>query len=224
MVRRTAVLAGVLLIAEERAGEAPVLLFDAGDTWQDFRRPLPAVWGADRMVEWMNRVGYDAMALGNHDMYWGAERLDGLARKANFPILCANLRPVRHGSVPFASSARLEADEVSVLAIGLITEELLPYSAYPALHVVPAATAVRDEIDRAANDAELIVVVAHRRCDPRSGAGPQDRRVRHRTLTRGDNSPDPRRGDADRPVGGVRRTHRPARDRRRSGDGRASAD
>jgi 2',3'-cyclic-nucleotide 2'-phosphodiesterase (5'-nucleotidase family) len=193
MVRRTAVLAGVLLIvalgcvsspltilytndlhlrfarltsierliAEERAGEAPVLLFDAGDTWQDFRRPLPAVWGADRMVEWMNRVGYDAMALGNHDMYWGAERLDGLARKANFPILCANLRPVRHGSVPFASSARLEADEVSVLAIGLITEELLPYSAYPALHVVPAATAVRDEIDRAANDAELIVVVAH---------------------------------------------------------------
>jgi 2',3'-cyclic-nucleotide 2'-phosphodiesterase (5'-nucleotidase family) len=148
-------------IAEERAGESPVLLFDAGDAWQDFRRPLPAVWGADQMVEWMNRADYDAMALGNHDMYWGAERLDDLARKASFPILCANLRPARGGVAPFAPSTRLAAGEVAVLAIGLITEELLPYSAYPTLRTAPAVAAVRDEIDRAANDTDLIVVVAH---------------------------------------------------------------
>jgi len=149
------------LIAEERAGEPPVLLFDAGDAWQDFRRPLPAVSGADRMVEWMNHVGYDAMALGNHDLYWGAERLDELAQMAGFPVLCANLKPVRHVSVPFASSTRLRAEEVSVLAIGAITEELLPYSAYPALRTVPATAAVQGEIDRAAKDGDLIVVVAH---------------------------------------------------------------
>ena len=149
------------LIAEERVGDVPVLLLDAGDTWQDFRRPLAAVWGADEMVEWMNRVGYDAMALGNHDMYWGAERLGQLARRASFPILCANLKPVRPGAAPFASSTRLDAGGISVLLIGLITEDLLPYSAYPALRVVHPSVALRDEIARTSDGRDLIVVVAH---------------------------------------------------------------
>ncbi len=149
------------LIAEERAVGAPVLLVDAGDTWQDFRRPLPAVWGADEMVEWMNRVGYDGMALGNHDMYWGSGRLDELVRAAGFPVLCANLVPQRRVEAPFVPSTRVDVDGISVLLIGLITEELLPYSAYPGFRLVPASDAVADEIDRAALPEDLIVVVAH---------------------------------------------------------------
>ena len=149
------------LIAEERAGDISTLLLDAGDTWQDFRRPLPAVWGADEMVEWMNVAGYDAMALGNHDMYWGAERLDELARRVNFPILCANLKPVRPGAAPFVASTKLNVGGISVLLIGLITEELLPYSAFPALRTVPPLVALREEIDQASDDRDLIVVVAH---------------------------------------------------------------
>ena len=149
------------LIAEERGGETPILLLDAGDAWQDFRRPLPAVWGADEMVEWMDRVGYDAMALGNHEMYWGAKRLDELMRKASFPILCANLVPVRPDANSFVSSTELMAGDVSVLLIGLITEELLPYSAYPGLRMVPMSGAVRNEIDRTLGEQDLIVVVAH---------------------------------------------------------------
>ncbi len=149
------------LIAEERAGDVSILLLDAGDTWQDFRRPLSAVWGADEMVEWMNLVAYDGMALGNHDMYWGAERLDELARLASFPILCANLKRVRPGAAPFVASTRLDVGGISVLLIGLITEELLPYSAFPALRTVPPSVALRDEIDRASDDGDLIVVVAH---------------------------------------------------------------
>ena len=149
------------LIAEERAAGAPVLLVDAGDTWQDFRRPLSAVWGADRMVEWMNRVGYDGMALGNHDMYWGSGRLGELVGAASFPVLCANLVPLRRAEPPFVPSTRIDVDGISALLIGLITEELLPYSAYPVLHLVPAAAAVAGEIDRAALPGDLIVVVAH---------------------------------------------------------------
>ena len=147
-------------IAAERAGDVPVLLFDAGDAWQDFRTPLAAVWGADEMVAWMNRVGYDGMALGNHDMYWGRRRLEELAEEAAFPILCANLEPVR-GGVPFVPSVRVEAGGISVLAIGLITEEWLPYSAYPALRVIPGASALRREIDRRATPSDLVLVLAH---------------------------------------------------------------
>ena len=149
------------LIAEERGAGAPILLVDAGDTWQDFRRPLPAVWGADRMVEWMNRVGYDGMALGNHDMYWGSARLDELVGAASFPVLCANLVPLHRAEPPFVPSTRVDVDGISALLIGLITEELLPYSAYPVLRLVPAAAAVAREIDRAALRGDLIIVAAH---------------------------------------------------------------
>ncbi len=151
------------LIAAERATGNPLLLLDAGDTFQDFRTPLTAVWGADEMVAWMNRVGYDAMALGNHDMYWGPRRLDALVREASFPVLCSNLSPIRSGapSVPFVPSARIDVDGYSVLLIGLIAEELLPYTAYPTVRMIPAASAVRREIDRAADPPDLIVVLAH---------------------------------------------------------------
>ncbi len=148
------------LIEAERAGGSPVFLFDGGDAWQDFRRPLAAVWGADEMVAWMNDVGYDAMALGNHDSYWGPARLGELTGEANFPVLCANLQPIR-GVPPFSPSARLEKDGISVLAIGLITDEWFPYSAYATLRPVPAATVVHDAIDRAAAPVDLVVVVAH---------------------------------------------------------------
>ncbi len=149
------------LILRERAGSIPVLLFDGGDAWQDFRRPQAAVWGANELVEWMNHVGYDAMALGNHDMYWGEKRLGELAQQAEFPVLCANLVSSRHDPVPFVPSARLGTDEIPVLAIGLITEEFLPYSAYPALRLTSMVAAVRDEICRAAGDRDVIAVVAH---------------------------------------------------------------
>jgi len=128
---------------------------------QDFRRPLAAVWGADEMVEWMNDVGYDAMALGNHDTYWGPGRLEELVQRARFTVLCANLEPIRGMEAPFSPSVRLEVEGISVLAIGLVTEELLPYSSLPMLRVIPAAAAVRREMVRAARVDDLIIVVAH---------------------------------------------------------------
>ena len=149
------------LIEEARAEGVPLLLLDGGDVWQDFRRPLPIVWGADEMVEWMNRVGYDGMALGNHDMYFGAERLDELVAAAGFPVLCANLVSVHASVLPFTPSTRFDIGGVSVLLIGLITEEFLPYSAYPALQLIPTVAAAEGEIDRVATDGDLVVVVAH---------------------------------------------------------------
>jgi len=148
------------LIAAERGGEMPVLLVDAGDAWQDFRTPLAAVWGADEMVAWMCRVGYAAMALGNHDMYWGSGRLEELAQAADFPILCANLVPMC-GAVPFVPSARLDAAGIPVLVIGLITEEWLPYASYPQLRTIGRESAVRQEIDRSSQPGDVIVVLAH---------------------------------------------------------------
>lgn len=147
-------------IGEQRALGDPVLLLDAGDAWQDFRRPLPVVWGADRMVSWMNRVGYDGMALGNHETYLGPRRLEELAEQADFPLLCANLRPERAGTVPFARSASLDVAGIEIRLIGLVTEEWLPYADYPGLRLLSTEEALSDELSTRKPE-ELIVVVGH---------------------------------------------------------------
>lgn len=149
------------LIEEERAKGAPVLLVDAGDTWQDFRRPSAMVGGADDMVEWMNGVGYDAMALGNHDLYWGPDRLFELVDQAGFAVLCANLEPAGGFATPFASSVVRSIAGIRVLLIGVITDQYLPHPDYPWLrHVEPGKAIVR-EIDKLAEPADLIVAVGH---------------------------------------------------------------
>ena len=148
-------------IERERDAGVPVLLVDAGDAWQDFRTPLAAVWGGERMVDWMNDVGYDAIALGNHEMYWGADRLAELAAGASFPILCANLMPRPDVSPPFVASAVRVVDGLRVLLVGLITGEHLPYPDFPWLRRVESAAVLRSTLDAQAEPVDLVVVVGH---------------------------------------------------------------
>eukprot|EP00062_Callorhinchus_milii_P009720 gi/632953828/ref/XP_007892636.1/ PREDICTED: 5'-nucleotidase [Callorhinchus milii] len=79
-------------IREVRAKEPNVLLLDAGDQFQG------TIWfnyhkGAEA-AHFMNRLGYQAMALGNHEFDNG---VDGLIKpflqSVNFPVLSANIKP-----------------------------------------------------------------------------------------------------------------------------------
>lgn len=149
------------LVSAARARGDPVLLLDAGDAWQDFRVLLYAVWGADRMVEWMNRVGYDAMAPGNHDFYRGWPGVSALAASAAFPLLCANLAPVDGTASPFPASARVVAGGLDILIVGLTALELLPTLDIPWLHVVDPVEALHREISAASGDPDLVVCLAH---------------------------------------------------------------
>jgi len=149
------------LIDHERATDRPVLLLDAGDTWQDFRVPLYAVWGAQEMVDWMNQVGYDAMALGNHDLYWGADQLEALCARANFPVLCSNLRPSAGIAPPFLPYTTIPVNGMEILVIGLITLEYLPYPDFPWLRYVSPTTALQNVLDMVSERADLVVAVGH---------------------------------------------------------------
>jgi len=149
------------LIEKERLTEGPVLLFDVGDTWQDFRVPIYAVWGANEVVSWMNRVSYDAMGLGNHDLYWGADQLAELCAGASFPILCANLRPRSGIAPPFVPYTFISISGVEILVIGLITSEYLPYPDFPWLRYVAPERALEDVLEEAGETADLVIVLGH---------------------------------------------------------------
>ena len=43
------------------------------------------------MIEWMNRIGYDAIVPGSYDFISGSKNLNTLAKLANFPFLFSNI-------------------------------------------------------------------------------------------------------------------------------------
>ena len=148
-------------IAAEREIGVPVLLFDAGDAWQDHRQPFPNVWGYHETVAWMNAMSYSAMALGNHDTYWGADRLSQLISEANFPVLCANWVPVEETAAKFEASTILQVEDVSILVVGLITPEFLPIPAYPQLRYRDPVDALREQLELYEGAFDLVFAVAH---------------------------------------------------------------
>lgn len=149
------------LIDQERSYSDAILLLDAGDAWQDFRVPLYAVWGSEEMISWMNTAEYDAMALGNHDLYWGADRLAALSAAADFSVLCANLRATAGIAPSFAPYTVRHVSGLDVLIIGLITAEYLPCVDYPWLRYVQPERACEAVLQEVGGDFDLVVAVGH---------------------------------------------------------------
>lgn len=83
-------------IAADRHAPRPLLL-DAGDTIQGtplayyFAKIEPITGGHTHpMAAAMNRIGYDAAALGNHEFNYGLDILRRFQRQLRFPLLGAN--------------------------------------------------------------------------------------------------------------------------------------
>ena len=71
------------------------LLLDAGDCFQG--TPVGTLTKGKAVIEAMNLLGYDAMAIGNHEYDEGVENLRRLSRLANFPMLSANTLDAKTG-------------------------------------------------------------------------------------------------------------------------------
>ncbi len=112
------------LVRAARAEGRPTLLLDAGDCLQGgietvYRRGASAL--PDPMVSAMNAIGYDAMAVGNHEFDYGLEALDDARSAAKFPWLAANVVRAPDGVPAFAPSAVKTMGGIKVGIIGLCT-------------------------------------------------------------------------------------------------------
>ncbi|MFZ6624180.1 5'-nucleotidase C-terminal domain-containing protein [Vagococcus fluvialis] len=99
--------------------EMPTLMLDAGDAVQGL--PLSNFSQGDDMVKAMNAVGYDAMAVGNHEFDFSYEQAMSYKDKLNFPILAANI--YKDGERSFQPYTHIEKDGWNFLVIGLTTPE-----------------------------------------------------------------------------------------------------
>ena len=94
--------AKVAVLADQYAAEgAYVLVLDAGDFSQG-DSTVSLSEGATA-IELMNMVGYDAVALGNHEFDYGYEVLKKNMESANFPVLAANVK--YNGELAFDDAA-----------------------------------------------------------------------------------------------------------------------
>lgn len=85
-----AILAGcVKAVREEnRVADTSTLLLDAGDFYMG--TPEGNISKGVAIIEIMNAIGYDAMAVGNHDLDEGVANLMALAELADFPFVAVN--------------------------------------------------------------------------------------------------------------------------------------
>lgn len=78
----------IALLKEERTKDPELLLFDSGDFSQG--SPYYTMFKGDVEIGLMNRMGYDAGTIGNHEFDYGMDNMARLFKRLNFPIVCAN--------------------------------------------------------------------------------------------------------------------------------------
>lgn len=98
-----------------------VVLLDAGDAMQG--TPISNLFNGSSTISFYNDLGYDALAVGNHDFDWGQEILSDRADQAEFPFLGANVVSEKTGAVPsfLAPWTVIDRGGVRVGVLGICT-------------------------------------------------------------------------------------------------------
>jgi 2',3'-cyclic-nucleotide 2'-phosphodiesterase (5'-nucleotidase family) len=119
------------MIEDERAANpGGTILLSAGDMFQG--TPVSNLSRGKPVIEIMNYMRYDAMALGNHEFDWGQDVLQSIIASASFPVISANVfergghRSFR-GSKPYVI---IKKKGVRIAVIGITTPETL-YASKP---------------------------------------------------------------------------------------------
>jgi 2',3'-cyclic-nucleotide 2'-phosphodiesterase (5'-nucleotidase family) len=113
------------LIKRVRKEQPNVVLIDSGDTIQG--SPLASYHSRknnqppDPMMLTMSALGFDAMAVGNHEYNFGLNVLEKARREANFPWLSGNTYETKTGKTHFQPYIVKELAGVRVGILGLTT-------------------------------------------------------------------------------------------------------
>lgn len=142
-----------------------VLLLDGGDcamgtAFSDALYGIP-------VIDYMNSVGFEAMALGNHEFDWGTGKLMAMQERAKFPFLAANLIDSRTGRIPqyIQPYTIIEKEGLRIGIVGLTTQNVSilqnPSRVKNLLFLPPEEPARKaiDELHR--KGVRIIVVLSH---------------------------------------------------------------
>lgn len=149
------------LIESIRDTEPNVFLFDSGDI---LTGALAKLTQGRLAFELMITMGYDAMAIGNHEFEYGHKIFEWEKNRAPFPVLGANFfyKDTDH---PYAQAHTIiERDGVRIGVIGIMGQDaataIIPSYIAP-LDVRDPADAVRKSVAELRDQVDLIVLLTH---------------------------------------------------------------
>ncbi|WP_068311203.1 metallophosphoesterase [Aliiruegeria sabulilitoris] len=150
-------------IAAIRERDDHVVLLDAGD---QFPSPAyPTDFDPSLSAELMNRMGYDAMVLGNHEFDEGPEVLGEFISGLRFPVVVANADLSSHPQLDGKTygSVVLELGDEQLGVIGLTLPHNREWRKYtPRITGRDATEALRAEVDSLAGKGiNKIVLISH---------------------------------------------------------------
>ncbi len=153
------------MIERERAANPDgTILLSAGDMFQG--TPVSNLFHGKPVIEIMNYLRYDAMALGNHEFDWGQDVLQSIISSASFPVLSANVFKSGGRHIPDVKSyVMLKRKGLRIAVIGITTPETY-YSSKPGnltgLTFVPPEKVLPAIIRRVrAQGASIVVALTH---------------------------------------------------------------
>src|SRR5262245_35601410 len=150
---------GLAEVATVIRREHPDLLLDGGDMFtgtmisdEFFGKPV---------IEILNHLHYNAVALGNHEFDYGIEELQRRSKEAAFPILSAN---VDTGSTEIKPYTILTARGVRVGVIGLTVEKLAEVTHPKNLKTITVkklVDALTETLPKVRPQTDFVVLVTH---------------------------------------------------------------
>jgi len=154
-------LAGMVAAIRKREGKERVLLLDGGDTFSDDY--VGNRTRGEANIRLMNALGYQFMALGNHDFDYGLERTRELQKLANFPMRGANT--LEDGKPIFGEPWKLftvDGIRIAVLALSYHnTDETGSKSNVEGLEFTNGIEATRRYLPEMRKAADVIVLLSH---------------------------------------------------------------
>jgi 2',3'-cyclic-nucleotide 2'-phosphodiesterase (5'-nucleotidase family) len=150
-----------------RKAKGDVLLLDGGDVMTG--TPISEFeyngTPGGALFEMMNKIGYDAWTIGNHDLDISQENLRALTAIARFPTLSANLTDSSGKAVlNNREYVIVKKNGLRVGIIGLMTRDLFNVTNTNNLHglaVGNAASVAQRIIDKIEPETDLIIALAH---------------------------------------------------------------
>ncbi|MCD6472473.1 bifunctional metallophosphatase/5'-nucleotidase [Candidatus Aerophobetes bacterium] len=145
------------LISEIREKNGNVLLLDAGDFLQDYYDIPTSLLKGKPMIEWMNKIGYDAVVLGNHEFYYGPQGLANRLKEINFPLLSANISSINKVN-PYIIK---EANGVRVGIVGLTTLHYIPFQRFLNLKFFNPILTAKKYVKLLAPQVDILIFLNH---------------------------------------------------------------
>lgn len=100
---------------------ANVVLLDAGDRWTGNPYVDRAQTPGMPIIRLMNRLGYDAATLGNHEFDHGQAFLGRIVDSMEFAVVCANVRSDTCTFPQLPHYTILERDGIRIGVVGVVT-------------------------------------------------------------------------------------------------------